>query len=495
MSDYNPFKTVSMSDLPEGAWTYITGQPQDEKDIQTYYKAIPWLFRGVDIRADAVASMPFSIYRGETEIDNSEDYQNVVKFLPNPGGLFGLLEAALVIWNYAYAFKLRNEFMTKGLRYLLPSSIRPKIDTDGAISFTRRVGNKDTAYTVDDIIYFWGRDPFVEIGPPQASPAQAAAAAAGVLWNTDQFAAAFFARGAIKATLLTTTNILPAERERLKSWWQRMFQRGVKGSWQTDIVNADTVKPVVVGEGLESLENTNLTESKRIDIAAALGIPYSVLFSNASNRATAEQDDMHLYTKTVIPECEFIAEVLNDQVFKPLGYKFMFNPQALDLFQASENERAASLEKLIAALEKPEEFLLAADILGYDLDPEVHKRIEAMIAEKAKRAAEIQANMDNAKPQADNMYIERGYEESEDELVVPDRRLLKQPPPNRRSIDLGKWEGKSLKLVKRGKPAACAFESDHIDPVTIAAVGAQLEDAQTEADVKAIFSSLWLGYP
>ena len=489
MSDYNPFKTVSMSDLPEGAWTYITGQPQDEKDIQTYYKAIPWLFRGVDIRADAVAAMPFSIYRGETEIDNSEDYKNVVKFLPNPGGLFGLLESALVIWNYAYAFKLRNEFMTKGLRYLLPSSVKAKIELNGNISFKRKEGKEWKDYDKEDIVYFWGRDPFVEIGPPQASPAGAAAAAAGVLWNTDQFAAAFFARGAIKATLLTTTNILPAERERLKSWWQRMFQRGVKGSWQTDIVNADTVKPVVVGEGLESLENTNLTESKRIDIAAALGIPYSVLFSNASNRATAEQDDMHLYTKTVIPECEFIAEVLNEQVFKPLGYKFQFNPQSLELFQTSENERAASLEKLIAALEKPEEFLLAADILGYDLDPEVHKRIEEMIAEKARRAAEIQANM-AANPHAEPVAPGQPQPEQEEQPPAP-----QAPPPNRRSVDLGKWEQKASKLVKRGKPAACAFESDHIDPVTIAAVGAQLEDAQTEADVKAIFSSLWMGYP
>lgn len=489
-TQYKPFiKTVSINDLPESAWQYLTGQTGETKDLQDYYKAIPWLFRGVDIRADAVASMPFSIYRGETEIDTSDDYQNKVGFLPSPGSLFGLIEAALTIWGYAYAFKLRSVFMAKGVRYLLPSSVRVKITQDGEIAFTRREGNRDIAYTTDDIIYFWQRDPFVEIGPPTASPAQAAASAADVLFNVDKFAAAFFERGAIKATLFTTQNILPQERDRLKSWLKRFFGRGIATSWQTDIINAETVKPIVIGEGLESLENTSLTESKRIDIAAALGIPYSVLFSNASNRATAEQDDKHLYTKTIVPDCRFIEEVLNKQLFEDYGYRIKFDENRLDLFQEDENERAQSLTQLVAALEKPEEFLLASEILGYEIPDDIKKRIEAMIQEKAERAAEIQANM----AAAQNQPPQPGQPAQEQEQPAPVAQQA--PPPNNRSIDLGKWEQKALKRVRKGQAAACSFDSEYLDPVTVASIGAHLEDAQTEQDVKAVFSDLWMGYP
>jgi len=488
MDLYQPFiKTVSINDLPEGAWQYIVGGSQETQGLQEYYKSIPWLFRGVDIRSNAVASVPFAVMRGEDEIDTSDDWQNVVKFMPDPKALFAQIEAALVIWNYAYAFKKRNLFMTQGVRYMLPTSIKAKISETGDITFTRREGNKDVSYTVEDIIYFWKSDPFVEIGPPLASPAQAAANAAGVLFNADRLAEAFFKRGAIKATLLTTKNILPAERDRLKSWWKRMFGRGVDSAWQTDIVNADAVVPVVVGEGLESLENATLTESKRTDIAAALGIPYSVLFSNASNRATAEQDDKHFYDKTILPECEFIQEVLNKQLFVPMGYRLVFKSYEMDLYQTDENERAASLEKLIAALGSPEEFLLAADILGYELGDDIRKKIEEMVSKKAERAAEIQANMARIPEN------QPGNEQEPEKEPVPPQ--LQPPPPNNRSIDLGKWEQKALKRIKKGEKAACSFESDNIDPVTIASIGAHLEDAQNEQDVKAVFSDIWIGYP
>ena len=483
-SDYKFIKSVSLNELPREAWQFITGDDATSGDISNYMRSIPWMFRGVDIRSSALTNIPFLIMKGQDVFDDSEDWQNKLGFLPRPKQLFALIEAPLTIFGYSYLFREKSVYKNTGLRYLLPTSIDAKInEKTGEVSFTRSLNGKKIAYTSEDIVYLWKPDPFVEIGPPQSSPAMAAANACGVLLNVDLFATQFFKQGAVKTTLLTTQNIAPAERDRLKSWWKRVL--GMDKAWQTDIINAEAVKPIQIGEGLESLQNNDLTESKRIDIAAALGIPYSVLFSNASNRATAEQDDMHLYDKTIIPDAYFIQAVLNDQVFEPLGFQLQFHPDQMSIYQEDENERAQSLIHLINALEKPEEFLLASKILGYDIDPETLAAIEALVAEKDARRETMAAIIPSTEPKTPQEAPVPAQEDEQDNR-----------PQNMRMIDLDKWQTKSLNRVKQGRPADCPFESDHIEALTRASIKGALSEAESEDDVRAVFADLtWVGYP
>ena len=72
-------KTINPETLPADAWRVITGN-SNETSVKEYYQRVPWLFRAVDIRANALSNIPFSIYRGSEIIDNSDDYQNIVKF-------------------------------------------------------------------------------------------------------------------------------------------------------------------------------------------------------------------------------------------------------------------------------------------------------------------------------------------------------------------------------------------------------------------------------
>jgi hypothetical protein len=125
-------------------------------------------------------------------------------------------------------------------------------------------------------LYFWYPDDSVEIGEPFDYPALAALQAAGILSAVGGFAQAFFERGAIKVTLLTTkTNVVESERSRLKRWWDRI--RG--NAWAAEIVNADEVEVIPVGEGLDSLDNKEFTKEQREDISTALGVPHSMLFT------------------------------------------------------------------------------------------------------------------------------------------------------------------------------------------------------------------------
>lgn len=485
--NYSPeTKVLSVSSFPEEAWTTIHGGETDQSDMAQLYRRVAWLFRGVDLRIKGVSGMPFAIYKGKREIDRSDDYQNKVGWLKHPRRLFGQAEAALTIWGNGY-FERRANLLggVWGLEYLLPSSIRPKINSDtGEIKFERTVNGRKKTLTPAEIVYLWAFDPFVEIGPALSSPAIAAASAAGVTLSVDDFAAAFFQRGAIKATLLLTEGrVIESEREKLKAWWQRLFQKGSKSAWQTDIVNGDKLTPVQVGEGLESLENRELAEEKRMQIATALGVPHSILFSNAANYATSDQDDQNFAEDTIIPECEFIAEQLNEQVFEPEGYRLEFTPENLPIFQEDEASRGAALAQLTAALEDPEKFLIASAILGYEIPPDALAMIQALQARKEQEREKIAAQLQGSDP----VSAETPDEPVEDEPA--------DPAVAARSVDLDRWRRKAIKAIKAGKSAVVKFESEVINPALTAAIGGALEDAQTPEAVQAVFADLWMGYP
>jgi len=477
-------KTLSVSNFPEEAWTTIHGANTDNSDLAGLYRRVSWLFRGVDLRIKGVAGMPFAIYRGKREIDTSADYQNKVGWLKHPRQLFGQAEAALTIWGNGY-FERRQNLLGSvwGLEYLLPSSIRPKINAEnGEIKFERTVNGRKVTLTPAEIVYLWAFDPFVEIGPALSSPVIAAAGAAGVTLSIDEFAAAFFQRGAIKATLLLTEGrILEPEREKLKAWWQRLFSKGTRSAWQTDIVNGEKLNPVQVGEGLESLENRELSEEKRMQIATALGIPHSILFSNAANYATSEQDDKNFAEDTIIPECELIAERLNEQVFEPEGYRLEFTPENLAIFQQDEAERGVALSQLVTALSDPDKFMIAATILGYEIPAEAQAMIDALKAQKEQARQELQNDL-QAEPDAPD--------EPEDEPAEPE-----DPAVAARSVELDRWRRKAIKAVKAGRSAVVKFESAAIAPALVAAINGALEGTQTPETVQAVFTDLWMGYP
>lgn len=478
----NPFlKAISLNDLPEEAWQYLAGGEQGS-DLRKYYQKVPYLFRGVDIRSNAVASMPFSIYRGKTEVDSSEDYQNATGVLPNPGAFFGLVESALIIWGYGYAFKKQNLWgVAKGLRYLLPSSISVDINSrTGVPRFERTVGHEKKTYNDDEIMYFWKPDPYVEVGPPKSSPAVAASAAAGVALNADEFAEAFFARGAIKATILTTKGrVVEAERQKIKSWWQRLF-RGVDKAWQTDVVNADAVEAIQVGEGLESLTNQDLTSEKREAIATAMGIPHSILFSNAANYATSDKDDFHFYDKTIVPECKFIESIVNDQLYAQMGYQLRFQPETLDVFQEDENQRSQSLERLVNVLDQGPIVQAAMNILGYEVDPETMALLEQLWAEKEERREQF--------AQLAALGASGGAQEQQ-------QPPQQQPQPPQAQNELRTWRKWAIGQLERKGAISRTFETQHIEDALAGAIDGALESASSIDQVTGIFDSVWAGYP
>jgi hypothetical protein len=469
-------------------WTILSGDGAQTPDAD-YYKLIPTLYRAVDIRAFSVANMPFEILKGKTVYDSSADWQNKVGFMPNPKTLLRLAEASLSLTGRAYWFRDRSTVATKQLRYHLPTSVNlDKDSTPENIIFDRNVKNVPKKFTDKDYVYFWMPDPFVEFGPALNYPAKAAANACGVLLNMDIFADGFFERGAIKAMLLTVKGMpIESERQRLTDWWKRVVS-GVKNAFGAQVINADAVTPVVVGEGMKELENTTLSQEKREDIAIATNVPMSLLFARAANRATAQQDKLNLLTGFTIGECEFIAGEMNTQIWEPLGLHWNFLPETLDEMQEDENERAGALKTYVDA---GFPLVMACDILGVELTDKQRAELEAEKKAKEEAAKELAKQMAQ-KPPVDENSTEEDNNQNNAPIPQQDGQGDTQTQKTLASVpytdDMQKWLRKALNALKRGNSPAVTFESMLIPANVYQTITANLQAATDESSIKAAFN-------
>lgn len=362
-----------LDQYPDSAWVQLSPRNSDATDSRgateaatNYYQSVAFLFRCVQIRQQALLRVPWAITRNGTDVWTSEEPTPplALDFAANIRQMLRLTEAALCLSPEAFWFRERNRVRTLSLRWHAPTSVIPQwSETEGLTGFKRTLGRgQSRTFEVDDYVYFALPNPMHETLPGRP-PAQAAMAAAGVLYNVDAFASAFFERGAIKATVLTIDgNPAQAEVQKLEAWWKRFFA-GIRNAWETAAVRAG-VTPVTVGEGMESLSQSTLTRERKEDIATALGIPHSVVMSDAANRSVAETDDLHLYDKTIVPAFEHLAEVLNAQLFGPMGYMFDVRPDEMGIFQEDEESRAGAVESYVRA---GLPVWLAAEMLGVDL--------------------------------------------------------------------------------------------------------------------------------
>jgi len=444
-------KSSILWDEKTDAWTYISGQPVRDDNPQAYYKIIPTLYRGVDIRASSVANLPWALMKGETEFETSQEFENKTGLYRSFYEMLYLIEASMVLAGQAYWKREQNIAGYNKIRHLEPFSMKLQEDKakNGEIVWKRNENSITKEYTPKEIVYLWYPDPFVEIGPPSSWPIKSALNACGVLANLDEFAKAYFGRGAIKATLFAASGASRETKEEFEKWWSK-FVTGIKNAFTTRVINAEKVQPIVVGEGIKELENVTLSSEKREEIALALGIPMSILFANAANYATAERDKLNWYEDKVVPESNFIAGLLNEQVFEPMGLRFKFLPETLDIFQEDEKERSMALGYLFNA-EVPLD--IGMRILGFDLDDDQWKRIEDQVKKKEERGDQAfeqlqEGGNDNASTVGGN---------------APERPGDKPDPFQEKSLDdshlkigreLYMWRNKVESAIKRGETAS-----------------------------------------
>lgn len=429
------------------------GQGSDTISEIDAYKAVAWLYRAIDVRSKAVQGVPFKIVQGKRDLTNSPRVQSLLKnFKRN----LGLVESSLCLYGQCYLIREKNTVGTnEQLRWLLPTTITPKLDSNaGLTGFTRTLNQQKIPLGLEQIVYFWQPSLEHEIGPG-IGPAHVALRSAAVLHNLDTYLEGYFERGAIRATLLTIEgNPPPSDKQRLEAWWKKLVG-GVKKAHET-VALSGSVKPTVIGDGIKDTTSPDLVTQARQDIMTALGVPHSLLESDSANFATASIELLSFYQNTILPELELVAEVFNEQLFGPLGFELVFEPQKLEVFQAAELQKAEAVSKLVG---KPILTLNEGrDLMGYE-------------------------PLDEPPPPVPQMPppISPGDAHASTEPPIADQA---------KALDLDRWQRKSIKSLSKGKGANVSFESDYIGEALAERISAGLAEATTPDGIKAVFDEL-----
>lgn len=425
---------VRMEDLPADAWRVIVGQA-GEGDAQNLYANVAALFRAINARADAAASIPFRIEnRRGRAIETSDNWSGGNGWLPNPRLFIRQAFMSLDFTNSVYAARLQNKYrIPKGLQYFVPTSITPKWDnnTGELMYFERKTKNIQKVFKPEEMFYVWIQDAFTEVGASPNTPIKAAMAAAGVLRNLDEFVQSYFEGGAIDPVIAAIPRSTPTEeRDRMESWLNRALT-GIKNIGKIRLMSSEDVKLTQpLRSGLDSLKQTDLTKDKREDIGLALGIPMSFMLSDQANYATATQNEKTLIRWGVQPRLEQLYDALDAQLFQPMGVRLRPDFDSLEMFQEEEVNKMAAANTLLdlAGKAKDKEQLTAVfTIMGIDATEEQIEKLMPKMEEPKE-----------PEPKPEEKPITDAVEEDVTEAQQNTRAI----------IEIGRWEKKSINAGK-----------------------------------------------
>lgn len=479
----NNIKDISLGTLKRenlAKWWSWANEDTSES-VDSLYGNVPWLYRGANAICGASVSVPRSLHKGDISGDVIEE--EALNLQTPLGDLIDVWVGHLLFYGAFYGQIISNKYnVVRDIQVYAPATMKANYDSDGVLeTFTRTVNGKEKKIDIDTpgFVYSWLPNRTAETGAG-VPPVQAALAAAGVLRNIDAYASMYFKNGAVNPTLISvdgSSQMQDVDRERLKSWYKRMLG-SIKNAFGIEVVNGK-VTATTIGYALKDLATTELTASKREDVSTALGVPQTLLFSNAANYATAAQDDLHLYEKTVKPLLNRVKDTLNKRAFKPMGIYLACNFEQMEIYQQQKQQQADALAVLVNSkiLDTNE----AREELGYEARAEVVPPPEPQTPELP---ANVQTN------DGESMTI--------DETVMPIKTHVHIEKESPALTDLNLWQTVAIKRLKEGKLAkALDFESAVIRPTLMASIKGALEAVNDATDIKHIFADAmeWASYP
>lgn len=430
-------------------------------DSTKAYRKVPWLYRSVDIRAAGVQRIPWKLYNSiGQDVTESPVWANLVAHIPH---VMYVSEASMCFYGAAYLFKQTNILKANPhLRLLYAPNMEVQYAEDGTpAGYMRRVGGQKRPLPKEDVVYIWKPEGIAETGPG-VPPVESALSAAGLLYSVNTFAEDFFLNGAVKATYLMVDDAYPdpEEMEELENRFMRFIKRMRRGGKNKEVMALSSkVKVETVGSEIKDTAAPEMVKGAREDVATAMGVPHSMVFSNAANFATAQQDELNLLKMTTLPSAQRIVAALNTQFFAFYGITMKLHPEDMEEMQSAELQKATALATLVdKGIYTPDE---ARQFLG-------KKPLPVAQPENTGQRTVIDITP----------------------TVVANSDAPRLTDQSLKTTDLVRWRRKSLKALKRSDPALVDFVSEHISLAEAKQIEAALREAATPEAVKSAFSGL-----
>lgn len=440
------YKTIT--NVP--GWVEMLTSDGVPDSVATLYKYVPLLFRAVQLRCDALSSVPVAIMKGE---ENEVEWPYPTKL----GNLLWQWEASNLLAGASYGEIVKNKSgFRKDVKYRNPFDMAVKYDR-GVFEFKQNssgaVWRNEPEAGRYDMLYIREFDPTQDTNPGIGA-GKASNIDAKLLYAISKFPEMYFEGGAMPVTLLSVDSNDRNEIERIQNWFRRSAT-AIKNAFRVMGVRSGSITPVTLTPPLKDLSFPEISEMAKDNIAMAFGIKQTLLDSEAANYATAQEDRLAFYEDTIKPRARLFADALNEQLLARDGLRIEFKFNELDIFQEDENDRVDLLNKLTTAGLPIE---VALELSGYKLTDE--------------QAAMLESHQEQ----------------------LDDR--IDETPVDERTAELRRWQKFAEKRVKEGKELR-EFESSVIEPSLHGAVAGALEGAKSVDDVKHIFESVitWRGYP
>ena len=307
------------------------------------YRLVPMLYRAVNLRADALSSVPFQLTRNDVQVEWPWQ-MNVPQLIKDT-------ERSLLVFGAAYWLRVVKGRTLTGFICLNPANTTWFFDQGkadiydpyrGMIWSQTLNGRLYGPWTIDDIVYF--REPsFVEDVGPGLAPAAVALQHAQLSHYLTAFATAFFQGGAQPVTVMNLPEYTDtAEVERFSADINAKAGGGIMNAFKYLFLRSPDLKVTQITPNIDTMQMPELSERTITAMAATLGVPRTMLEASAANYATADSDRQSFWRETITPRLNMYESVINSQLLNPLKYQFRFDPETMDVFQTDEAARASS---------------------------------------------------------------------------------------------------------------------------------------------------------
>lgn len=478
-------------------------------------RLVPDLAHAVDMTATAISSLPFDILNEDDSVfDTSTQWQNLLGGMENPQRILYLIASSLC-GGSAYVIPTRTPKMIFDLHYCAPHTITEWIDRNGLQWFDRATdqGEVERIYP-NKMLYFWLPDSDIEIGPALNNPLDNAAMDASIVLAGKMTIRTYGERGYVPITVIGSKGPPPAdqgERNRIEAFFDRLLKGGF--DVVAKIVNSDMLSINRIGAGMDELKQSylELRRDSKESIADAFGIPPALFMSDSAYASEMDAMLRKWYSDSrFVSIYQTIQETFSDQLFRQWGKKMRFAPETLDIFQADESARAASLGSFVSAVSTdPQTAKLGMEILGYDLTQEQEAALDKLISDKEAEKEKLDEQMESGEVDENGEPIEPKDEEETGGFVLEEdiakayrewrdnghptlyKTITNALPVTDLSAeemkDLALWYTKAKAWFNKGKGAAVDWENKHLREDVAAPIRVKLAEAKNAFDIMSAF--------